>query len=186
MIVKLISNNWYSMLMNGQFYGFFQSSRGLKQRDHLSPTLFIILAEVLSRSLNVLFRDPKFKGYRMPKLSPDINHLSYVDDTILFCSRHPTSIKKMTVLRNYEEASGQIINLDKCLVYMHEKVPIVVNNRVKRITGIRQGLFPFTYLVCPIYYGKKNKGHYEELIKKVIRGYIPSRIDYYLMKEGMF
>lgn len=29
-VVRLISSNWYSVLMNGQFFGFFQSSRGLK------------------------------------------------------------------------------------------------------------------------------------------------------------
>ncbi|XP_049410465.1 uncharacterized protein LOC125873619 [Solanum stenotomum] len=67
-------------------YGFFQSSRGLKQGDPLSPTLFIIAAEVLSRSLNGLFEDSEFRGFGMPKWSPQINHLYYADDTILFFS----------------------------------------------------------------------------------------------------
>lgn len=63
MVWRLISNNWYSVLVNGKSYGFFNSSRSLKQRDLLSPTLFIIVAEVLSRSLNKLSEDPKFIGY---------------------------------------------------------------------------------------------------------------------------
>ncbi|KAG5629515.1 hypothetical protein H5410_001232 [Solanum commersonii] len=50
--------------------------------DHLSPTLFIIEAEVLARSLNQLFKDQKHKGFGLPKWSPEINHLSYADDTI--------------------------------------------------------------------------------------------------------
>lgn len=56
-IVRLVSNNWYTILINGQAYGFFQSSRGLKQGDPLYPTLFTIALEVLTRSLNDLFED---------------------------------------------------------------------------------------------------------------------------------
>lgn len=51
------------------------SSRGVKQGDPLSPTLFIIAAEVLSRGLNRLHSDTQFKGYGIPKWSPEINHL---------------------------------------------------------------------------------------------------------------
>lgn len=33
MIWRLVSGNWYSVLVNGQTYGFFRSSRGVKQGD---------------------------------------------------------------------------------------------------------------------------------------------------------
>lgn len=92
----------------------FKSSRGLKQRDPLSPTLFIIAVEVLARGLNKLHEESGFRGYGMPKWSPQINHLSYVDDTILFCSGEMKSIRMMMkILRTYEKVSGQMINLSK-------------------------------------------------------------------------
>ncbi|KAG5572008.1 hypothetical protein H5410_061774 [Solanum commersonii] len=76
----------------------------------------------------------------MQKWGPEINYLSYVDDTILFYSGQPTSIKKMMkVLRNHKEVSG-------------------------RITGIKQGSFPFTYSGCLFFYGRKNGKHFEQLI----------------------
>ncbi|KAK6775816.1 hypothetical protein RDI58_026817 [Solanum bulbocastanum] len=170
MVLRLISNNWYSVLVNGQSFGFFQSSRGLKQGDPLSPTLFIIAAEVLSRSLNKLFEDQEFRGYGMPKWSPKINHLSYADDTILFCSGQPKSMRKMmTILKRYELVSGQLINLDKSLVHLHEKIPIGVSYQIRKIIGIRMGSFPFTYLGCPMFYGRKNKSHFEGFVQKVAK-----------------
>ncbi|XP_049356312.1 uncharacterized protein LOC125820932 [Solanum verrucosum] len=50
MVVRVISNNWYSVNEWGEFWFL---------GDHLSPTLFIIAA---ARSLNKLFKDPEFKG----------------------------------------------------------------------------------------------------------------------------
>lgn len=83
-IWRLISNNWYPVVINGKTYGFFKSLRGMKQGDPLSPTLFIIGAEFLSRGLNRLNDDPDFLDYGLQKRSPRINHLAYTNDTILF------------------------------------------------------------------------------------------------------
>lgn len=132
MVWRLISSNWYSVLINGQSNGFFQSSRGLKQGDPLSPTLFIIAAEVLARGLNSLHNEEGYKGYGMPKWSPEINHLSYADDTILLCSGdRPSVIKMMTVLRDYENISGQRINKSKSSFYLHDKTPLIVAIRLR-------------------------------------------------------
>ncbi|WMV28797.1 hypothetical protein MTR67_022182 [Solanum verrucosum] len=170
MVWRLISNNWYSVLINGQFHGLFHSTRGVKQGDPISPTLFIIAAEVLSIGLNNLHKDDKFKGYGMPKWSPEINHLSYADDTILFCSGDRTSIiKMMRILRGYEKISGQLINKAKSAFYLHDETLLIVAIRLRKLSGIRQGNFPFIYLGCPVFYGRKNKTHFEDLVRKVAR-----------------
>ncbi|XP_070047299.1 secreted RxLR effector protein 78-like [Nicotiana tomentosiformis] len=98
LIWNLIANNWYSVLINGQASGFFKSSRGVKQGDPLSPSLFILSAEVLLRSLNKLFEDKKFIGFGMPKWINPLNHLVYVDDTIIFSSSDPYSLMKVVEL----------------------------------------------------------------------------------------
>ncbi|XP_060202843.1 uncharacterized protein LOC132631262 [Lycium barbarum] len=92
---RLIENNWYSMLLNGQATGFFHSSGGVKQGDPLSPTLFLLSSEVLSRALNGLFDNDKYIGYGMPKWTSPLNHLAYVDDTIIFVSADPYSLGRI-------------------------------------------------------------------------------------------
>lgn len=54
-IWRLVANNWYFVLVNGQACGFFHSSRGVKQGDPLSSSLFILTVEVLIRALNNMF-----------------------------------------------------------------------------------------------------------------------------------
>lgn len=40
---------------------------------------------------------------------------------------------------------------------------------MKRLTGIKMGLFPFIYLGCPVLYGRRNAVHFEELLRKITR-----------------
>ncbi|XP_060186235.1 uncharacterized protein LOC132615631 [Lycium barbarum] len=72
MVFRVIPNNWYAILINGQPHGFFKSSKGVKQGDPLSPTLFILAIECLSRALNALLTEADYKEYGMPKWSPYI------------------------------------------------------------------------------------------------------------------
>lgn len=139
---RLLANNWYSILINGHSHGSFKSLRGVKQYDPLSPTLFIIAAKVLSKGLNRLQNDDQFKGYGLPRWSPKINHLSYAYDIILFCSREKSSIRKMMgVLKDYENVLGQLINKSKSFFYFYDKTPLIVDIRLRRLTGISQGTF---------------------------------------------
>ncbi|XP_075103791.1 uncharacterized protein LOC142178353 [Nicotiana tabacum] len=130
--------------------GFFKSSRGVKQGDPLSLTLFIMLAEVLSRSLNKLFDDKSFVGFGMPKWTDPLNHLAYADDTIIFASAHAESLKNiMEVLNGYENIFGQLINKTKCSYYMHARVSNTLVQSVEDIIGFSKGLGALYHLVPP-------------------------------------
>ncbi|XP_075079894.1 uncharacterized protein LOC142165180 [Nicotiana tabacum] len=135
LIFHLVSNNWYSVLLNGQSFGFFKSTRAVKQGDPLSTTLFILAAEALSRGLNSLHRNPYFCSFGLPKWSSKINHLVYADDTIIFSSADATSLRLiMEVLGAYEATSGQLINKSKSALYMHHSTSLEVVNKRKLLS----------------------------------------------------
>ncbi|XP_060182850.1 uncharacterized protein LOC132612777 [Lycium barbarum] len=165
----LVSNNWYSIIINGTRFGFFHSSRGLKQGDPLSPTLFIIAAEVLSRGLNQLNINSNFNGFSMSKNGTQINHVCYADDLILFRSGERKSMRLlMKVLREYQEASGQEINREKTNLYTYG---IQSRRRIRKLhrwTGYKHAKLPFTYLGCPIYTGRKTCNLLSDMAIKIL------------------
>ncbi|XP_070034487.1 uncharacterized protein [Nicotiana tomentosiformis] len=75
--------------------------------------------------------------------------------------------KIIEVLANYQHTSGQLINKAKSSYYMHANVARDLVNTVGTITGFSKGEFPFSYLGCPIFYTRRRKEYYNDLIKMV-------------------
>ena len=60
-----ISTVKFSILINGYSCGFFDSSRGLRQGDPLSPLLFVIVTNAFGKMLDKAVRDGLMSGFRM-------------------------------------------------------------------------------------------------------------------------
>lgn len=74
MVGRLVSNNWYSIIISKVRHEFSKSSIELKQGDPLSPSLFVIGAELLSNLMDQLQQD-NFILYSVDRGSPLITHL---------------------------------------------------------------------------------------------------------------
>ncbi|XP_049410619.1 uncharacterized protein LOC125873814 [Solanum stenotomum] len=119
------------------WYGCIQSTRGLKQGDPLSPALFILGAEVLSRSLNRAHSNPGYHGFFIEMKGPQVNHLSFADDIIVFTSGRKKSLELiMQTLNIYEETSGQLLNKDKSQFLVHSNAFNSTKDMIKRITRV--------------------------------------------------
>jgi len=82
-IQACISTPWISPLINGRPNDFFQSTRGLRQGCPLSPFLYIIMAETLSRAPEKQRKERNITGIRIAKGVKTINHSLFADDTLL-------------------------------------------------------------------------------------------------------
>lgn len=82
-LMECVTTTSYSLSINGQLHGFFNRNSGLRQGDHLSPFLFAICLEVLSRSFKHMSRSPAL-GFHSKCLNMRITHLDYADDLLIF------------------------------------------------------------------------------------------------------
>jgi len=83
-----ISTVHFSILVNGEAAGFFPSTRGLRQGDPLSPLLFILVMETLSRLIIKATEVELLEGIHINgSRSEDtwVSHLLFANDTLIFC-----------------------------------------------------------------------------------------------------
>ncbi|CAJ2641500.1 unnamed protein product [Trifolium pratense] len=156
-----------SISFNGRNHGFFSCSRGVRQGDPLSPLLFCLAEEVISRSITNLVREGKLslisgsRNFNVP------SHVLYADDIMLFCKGSASNIQALASLFiRYGQASGQFVNPQKSSIYAgsisQSRLAIIANS-----LGFQIGSLPFTYLGVPIFKGKPKKCHLQPLADRV-------------------
>nr|GMD40785.1 uncharacterized protein LOC109152047 [Ipomoea batatas] len=86
----------------------------------------------------------------------------------IFSNYRQQAIQKViAALKDYEEISGQLVSFEKTAFYMHPRTPERVVARVHRATGCVHKSFPFTYLGCPVYVGRKKCIYFASVVDKV-------------------
>lgn len=94
-IMTCVKSMSYVVLVNGQPDPRFTHSRRFRQCDPISPYLYIIYAEDLSSLLNEAERSSKIKGVEMAHGSPSINHIFFVENSIVFLSGYEIAADKV-------------------------------------------------------------------------------------------
>eukprot|EP00253_Pinus_taeda_P009477 PITA_09477 len=109
-ILALIKSSSFSILVNGSPLETFTPSRGIRQGDPLSPFLFVILMEGLSRLKHKAKEEGSIRGLHPLHSSPATTHQQLVDDTLLHGT--PTvkeSLAYKPILTLFSKASGRLV-----------------------------------------------------------------------------
>ena len=117
-VMGLVSSPFFSILLNGSLTRCFLPSRGIRQGDPLSPFLFILAAEGLSRLIHAQVGLGRIRGLSFCEAMEKKTHQQFVDDTMLM--GHP-SVQEARAFKSclaaFAKASGLEVNLEKSQVF---------------------------------------------------------------------
>ncbi|XP_057535324.1 uncharacterized protein LOC130813502 [Amaranthus tricolor] len=121
--------------------------RGLYRGDPLSPLLFVIGMEYLSRILRRVEGSYGFHPWcRRIKLS----HLCFADDLMLFCKGDVSSVRTLhQCIHSFSQASRLHANASKSAIYIIGVAPYI-RSANGDLTHFSFGTLPFRYLGVPL------------------------------------
>lgn len=165
-IMACISSPSYSVIVNGRPNGFFLGMKGLRQVDPLSPYLFIMCTDILSRFLDAVAIVGTF-AYHPKCSSLALTHLIFTDDLIIFTEETEQSLNGIkSVLDSFFCWSGLRVSFEKCEAFLCGVPKELVGTLIGPL-GIRRSLLPVKYLGVPSITGKLSFNHYQPLVEKI-------------------
>ncbi|XP_062089588.1 uncharacterized protein LOC133796122 [Humulus lupulus] len=125
--------------MNGRLQVGFQGVKGLRQGDPISPLLFVLVMEYLTRLLQLGATQSKFKFHPLCKSLKIIN-LCFADDLIIFCKANKESVQCVKqVFKDFCCSIGLKENHSKSHVYFGG-VPNIEKGHLLQILQIKRHL----------------------------------------------
>lgn len=148
-IRECISTPRFSVAINGELAGFFPGKKGLRQGDAISPYLFIMVMEVLSKLLEKAVEDGAFRVH--PNcLTPRVTHLLFADDLLVFTDGSRFSISGVKdVMAGFKSWTGLDMNAEKSEIFFGGYTDLQATV-ISDITGFKRGSFPTRYLGLPL------------------------------------
>ena len=151
-INQVITKGSVAIKVNDDVGHYFQTRKGVRQGDPLSPILFNIVVDMLAILIERAKENQQFKGVVPHLIDDGLSILQYADDTILFMEHNLEQAKNLKLLLcAFEQLSGLKINFHKSELFCFGETQ-AVQMEYEQIFGCSQGMFPFRYLGIPMHY----------------------------------
>ncbi|XP_062014305.1 uncharacterized protein LOC133730800 [Rosa rugosa] len=138
-IMGCVTTVTYSFILNGEPRGQLVPSRGLRQGDSISPYLFLLCSEGLSRMLTKAEESDQLHGVKIASDAPSINHLFFADDSFIFMKAEDEECGRLKdILKCYEDASGQQVNFQKSKISFSKNVSMIVQEELAAMFGVER------------------------------------------------
>ena len=148
---------------------FFQTRKGFRQGDPLSPILFNIVADMLLVLVKRAKDQGQISGVVPHLIDGGLSILQYADDTILFLDDDLEKARNMKLLLcAFEQISGLKINFYKSELICFGDAQDSLNSYLD-LFGCKHGDLPLKYLGIPIHYKKlqnSDRRNIEERVEK--------------------
>ena len=132
-IMVCVKTVTYSIMLNGEPQGLIHPTRGIRQRDPLSPFLFLLCTEGLHGLIQHAASEGEIRGFSLCWRGPALTHLLFADDSLLFCRERKKNVEKsLTFLRLMKENRGKRWTRKK-LPYFSVNQPMKQPNKKSRL-----------------------------------------------------
>lgn len=165
LISQCITTTRFSVAVNGELGGYFRGARGLRQGDPLSPYLFVLAMEVFAQLLNKNFQNGDI-GYHPTAQNPDISHLAFADDIMVFFDGQHSSLQQIVMtLDSFSSWSCLSMNRSKTELYVAGLSPTETSDLTS--LGFSLGSLPVRYLGLPLMHRKLRICDYRPLLDQL-------------------
>ncbi|KAL1194824.1 putative ribonuclease H protein [Cardamine amara subsp. amara] len=165
-ITLCITTASFSVQVNGELAGYFRSERGLQQGCSLSPYLFVISMDVLSKMLDKAAGAREF-GYHPRCKNIGLTHISFADDIMVLTDGKVRSMEGIAhVFDVFSQRSGLKISMEKSTMYL-AGVTNHVQQELMNHFPFAMGQLPVRYLGLPLVTKRLTSADYSPLLEQI-------------------
>ena len=167
MIHNFVSRGSISIKVNDDVGHYFQTKKGLRQGDSVSPMLFNIVADMLVVMIEHAKVDGQIDGVVNHLVDGGLSILQYADDMILFMDHDLEKARNLKlILSALEQLSGLKINFHKSELFCFGEAQDD-SHLYAELFGCGLGQFQITYLGIPIHYRRFTNAEWKQLEERL-------------------